>query len=197
MEKTIIGQRIQELRKAQGLTQTQLAQKIGISMAAVRNYENGLREPNSKAMVALEEYFNVSGAYLRGETNKKRTKTEQEHVQSMIQTSKEELSGFLKRIETAIRAVSDDETAYTDGVLSEFLHTLNMKNTNNRAAALILFHLSAYISNTFFSVYDSVYNEGLSKEERIEKATNKATEYFNGSLERIKKILLQKTDNIV
>ncbi len=197
MEKTIIGQRIQELRKAQGLTQTQLAQKIGISMAAVRNYENGLREPNSKAMVALEEYFNVSGAYLRGETNKKRTKTEQEHVQSMIQTSKEELSGFLKRIETAIRAVSDDETAYTDGVLSEFLHTLNMKNTNNRAAALFLFHLSAYISNTFFSVYDSVYNEGLSKEERIEKATNIATEYFNGSLERIKKILLQKTDNIV
>ena len=72
-----------------------------------------------------------------------------------------------------------------------------MKNTNNRAAALFLFHLSAYISNTFFSVYDSVYNEGLSKEERIEKATNIATEYFNGSLERIKKILLQKTDNIV
>lgn len=28
MEKTIIGQRIQELRKAQGLTQTQLAQKL-------------------------------------------------------------------------------------------------------------------------------------------------------------------------
>ena len=37
-----MGQRIQELRKAEGLTQEQLAQKIGVSMAAIRNYENGL-----------------------------------------------------------------------------------------------------------------------------------------------------------
>ena len=49
-----MGQRIQELRKAEGLTQEQLAQKIGVSMAAIRNYENGLREPNSRAMAALE-----------------------------------------------------------------------------------------------------------------------------------------------
>lgn len=191
MEKTIIGQRIQELRKAQGLTQTQLAQKIGISMAAVRNYENGLREPNSKAMVALEECFNVSGAYLRGETNIRETLQDSERKQLMVQQSQDELSDFLKRIETAIKNISDDETAYTDGVLSEFLHTLNIKKPENRVAALFLFHLSAYISNTFFSVYDSVYNENLSKQERIEKATNIATEYFNGSLERIKKLLLQ------
>ena len=191
MEKTIIGQRIQELRKAQGLTQSQLAQKIGISMAAVRNYENGLREPNSKAMVALEKYFNVSGEFLRGETNIRDVSQNIERKQLMIQQSQDELSEFLKRIETAIKGVSDDETSYTDGVLSEFLHTLNMKNTENRPAALFLFHLSAYISNTFFSVYDSVYNENLSKEERLKKASHIATEYFNGSLERIRQVLLK------
>lgn len=191
MEKTIIGQRIQELRKAQGLTQSQLAQKIGISMAAVRNYENGLREPNSKAMVALEKYFNVSGEFLRGETNIRDVSQNIEQKQLMIQQSQDELSEFLKRIETAIKGVSDDETSYTDGVLSEFLHTLNMKNTENRPAALFLFHLSAYISNTFFSVYDSVYNENLSKEERLKKASHIATEYFNGSLERIRQVLLK------
>lgn len=69
-QRSIMGQRIQELRKAEGLTQDQLAQKIGVSMAAIRNYENGLREPNSKAMVALERYFNVSGEYLRGEVDR-------------------------------------------------------------------------------------------------------------------------------
>lgn len=69
-QKSAMGQRIQELRKAEGLTQDQLAQKIGVSMAAIRNYENGLREPNSKAMAALERYFKVSGEYLRGEVDR-------------------------------------------------------------------------------------------------------------------------------
>jgi len=70
-KRSTMGQRIQELRKVEGLTQEQLAQKIGVTMAAIRNYENGLREPNSKAMAALERYFNVSGEYLRGETNQR------------------------------------------------------------------------------------------------------------------------------
>ena len=52
------------------LTQEQLAQRIGVSMAAVRNYENGLREPNSKAMAALERFFKVSGEYLRGDIDR-------------------------------------------------------------------------------------------------------------------------------
>lgn len=69
-EKSAMGKRIQELRKSAGLTQNQLAVKIGVSMAAVRNYENGLREPNSKAMAALESFFNVSGEYLRGDVDR-------------------------------------------------------------------------------------------------------------------------------
>lgn len=69
-KKNIMGQRIQELRRSEGLTQEQLAHKVGLSMAAIRNYENGLREPNSKAMVALERYFRVSGEFLRGEVDR-------------------------------------------------------------------------------------------------------------------------------
>lgn len=69
-QKSAMGKRIQELRKSAGLTQDQLAAKIGVSMAAIRNYENGLREPNSKAMAALERFFNVSGEYLRGEVDR-------------------------------------------------------------------------------------------------------------------------------
>ena len=68
-EKPIMAQRIRDLRKAQGLTQAQLAEKIGLKEGAIRSYENGLREPNSKAMAALELYFHVTGAYLRGEVD--------------------------------------------------------------------------------------------------------------------------------
>lgn len=64
-----IGERIKELRKAFGLTQRQLSAKTQIALQSIVNYENGRREPNSKAMAALEQYFNVTGAYLRGETD--------------------------------------------------------------------------------------------------------------------------------
>lgn len=65
-EKSIFAQRLLGLRRAQGLTQIELAQSVGISWAAIRNYENSLREPNAAFLVALEEYFGVSGSYLLG-----------------------------------------------------------------------------------------------------------------------------------
>lgn len=65
-----IAKNIKELRKEAGLTQRGLAQETGIPLKSIINYENGLREPNSKAMAALERYFGVSGEYLRGELDR-------------------------------------------------------------------------------------------------------------------------------
>lgn len=62
-----ISERLRTLRKSRGLTQQQLAEETQLSTSAIKSYESNAREPNSKAMAALERYFNVSGAYLRGE----------------------------------------------------------------------------------------------------------------------------------
>lgn len=67
MRKSITGQRIAQLRKTRDLFQEDLAALTGISLQDIINYENGRREPNSAAIVVLEQYFGVSGAYLRGE----------------------------------------------------------------------------------------------------------------------------------
>lgn len=64
--KNTIAFRLKQLRKSRSMTQRQLADEINISYGSIVDYENGRREPNSKAMAALESYFNVSGAYLRG-----------------------------------------------------------------------------------------------------------------------------------
>lgn len=61
--------RLKELRINSNVTQMQLARDTGISAVSIKSYEAGRRQPNSKAMVLLEQYFNVSGAYLRGETD--------------------------------------------------------------------------------------------------------------------------------
>lgn len=67
--KKIIAERIKALRKELNLTQQQLSVSTGITLKSIRNYENCVTEPNSKNMAALERFFNVSGDYLRGETN--------------------------------------------------------------------------------------------------------------------------------
>lgn len=67
--KDMISLRIKQLRKENGYTQKQLSELTGISLKSIINYENKVREPNSKSMASLEKLFNVSGAYLRGETD--------------------------------------------------------------------------------------------------------------------------------
>ena len=62
---------IKELRTNAGLTQAELAKSLGLSLVAIKSYESGRREPNSKVLVLLENFFNVSGAYLRGEIENK------------------------------------------------------------------------------------------------------------------------------
>lgn len=65
-----MSDRLKELRKDRGLTQIELAAATGLSPHAINSYESGRRTPNSKAMVALECFFNVSGEYLRGEADR-------------------------------------------------------------------------------------------------------------------------------
>ncbi len=61
-----IAAQIKNLRLSKGITQKELAEQTGIALQSIINYENGRREPNSKAMAALERYFGVSGEFLRG-----------------------------------------------------------------------------------------------------------------------------------
>ena len=65
-EKSILARNIQRLRKAQGWSKEQLAEKVDCSPYAIAEYENGRREPNGKALVALERVFRVTGAQLYG-----------------------------------------------------------------------------------------------------------------------------------
>ncbi len=60
------GQRIRELRLANGLTQCALAGLLGVSPSAVGMYEQGRRKPDSNMIVKLCEVFSVSSDSLLG-----------------------------------------------------------------------------------------------------------------------------------
>ena len=63
-----IGEKIKELRKAQGVTQEKLAEYLHISYQAVSKWENGLALPDLTLMPALSSFFGVSADYLLGIT---------------------------------------------------------------------------------------------------------------------------------
>ena len=58
------GLRILKLRKERGLSQKDLAQKIGISNSSLGNYENDLGVPPLNVAEDLADAFNVSLDYL-------------------------------------------------------------------------------------------------------------------------------------
>lgn len=59
--------RIKELRQSKGLTQAELAQKVGISKQAIHYYENDKREPKNETWQKLADYFGTSVSYIRGD----------------------------------------------------------------------------------------------------------------------------------
>ena len=58
--------RIKELRQSKGLTQAELAQKVGVSNQAIHYYENDKREPKMETWQKLADYFGVSVPYIQG-----------------------------------------------------------------------------------------------------------------------------------
>ena len=60
----MLGARIAALRRSRGMSQSQLAQELGVSPSAIGMYEQGRREPSTSMVVALSEIFQVSTDYL-------------------------------------------------------------------------------------------------------------------------------------
>lgn len=60
MDLELIGKFISEQRKAKGLTQEQLGEKIGVTNKTVSRWETGTYLPPADALLAMSELFSVS-----------------------------------------------------------------------------------------------------------------------------------------
>lgn len=60
----MFGKKLRLLRKKAGITQANLAKKLGISPSTVGMYEQGRREPDSAMLVKIADTFDVSVDYL-------------------------------------------------------------------------------------------------------------------------------------
>ena len=72
-----IADRIQSLRKAKGVSQEELADRIGVSRQAVSKWESEQSTPDVEKIVLLSNYFEVTTDYiLKGIEPVKQRKTE-------------------------------------------------------------------------------------------------------------------------
>lgn len=61
--------RLKEMREAKGLSQAELAQKIGVGISTVGMWESTNRTPGAKTLQRLISYFGCSIDYLLGRTD--------------------------------------------------------------------------------------------------------------------------------
>lgn len=61
--------RLRQLRLNHKLTQSELADILGLKPTAISNYESQRNEPSFEKLIALSEYFDVSCDYLLGVTD--------------------------------------------------------------------------------------------------------------------------------
>lgn len=65
----IFGERLRELREMQGLSAKSLGKIIGVSDAAILNWENNINDIKGEYLIKLAKYFDVTTDYLLGLEN--------------------------------------------------------------------------------------------------------------------------------
>jgi len=86
----MLNERIRELRIAAGISQVELAEKLGVSKQSVSNWENDNIQPSIEMLVKIARTFNVSTDFLLGEDNHtyievtNLTKIQIRHIQQII-----------------------------------------------------------------------------------------------------------------
>ena len=64
------AERIKQLRKKKGISQSELAEVIGVKNNTVSTWERGTRKPDFEALNLLSNYFEVSFEYILGSSDK-------------------------------------------------------------------------------------------------------------------------------
>lgn len=68
-EKSVLAERMTELRKKHNFTQEDIAKYLDCNRATVANYENGKRQPDYNTLIKLSRKYSVSTDYLLGLTD--------------------------------------------------------------------------------------------------------------------------------
>lgn len=98
MNKTteIFISRLDQARKEKGLTQRELADRVGVTEVSMSRYVNGVRVPSGPIVVNIAKALGISVDYLVGISSVKKRQTNADRIRNM---SDDELAEFLDIVE--------------------------------------------------------------------------------------------------
>lgn len=109
--------RIRKLRQDMDITQSELANKLGITTTALSFFESGSRIPNIEVLRNMAAIFDVSSDYLLGLSDKKETNSDLKTYADMI----EHITPLLEY--SNIWYITTEKLPYGDDIISKGLST--------------------------------------------------------------------------
>lgn len=83
------------LRNREGLSQAELAQKIGLGTSTISMYEVGKREPDFETLETIADFFNVDMNFLLGKTGSENrislTSRDERDIEKILDSTREQL----------------------------------------------------------------------------------------------------------
>lgn len=136
-----ITEKLIKLRKERNLTQEQLAEKLGLSISTIRNYENINRPriPKNEILIQLANFYNVSTEYLLND-NIDNKSDENINIEKELGLS-----------ELAIKDIQGLKNSNLQNDFNDFLENVNITMLCRYINELKLLH-EQWITNTCFMV---------------------------------------------
>ena len=146
-----LGTNIKQLREERGLTQEQVADKIGITFQAVSSWERDEYKPDTEKLIKLAELFDVSVSALVEEKQSvfatKKAIYNWEHMKTYVKTTAKNLglTNTLKAVTFATEAHMGQKRKKSDipyiyHPLNLACHALSMNITDDAIIAACLLH---------------------------------------------------------
>lgn len=119
--------RLRELRKSKKLTMREFGNLLGVAESTISLYENGKREPDSKTLMWIADYFEVSLDYLLGRTD---IKEEPEELFTKLASKGSRTTAAFyyenEKGDRVFREISNDQAQLFD----ELISSINKKSKN-------------------------------------------------------------------
>lgn len=114
---SVFSDKIKALRQEKGITQSELASKLGITTTALSFFESGSRIPNIEVLKSMAVIFGVSSDYLLGLSEKK-------DINSNLKTYADMIRCIVSLFEYPnIWYITTEKLPYGDDITSKGLNT--------------------------------------------------------------------------
>lgn len=127
---------LKRARKAAGLTQTALANELGVHDKTIKNWEQGISAPTLEALINLSQFYDCDLDYLTGRIDCKT------HDLQFIQD-------YIGLSENSIKMLHDYHVSKTDG--QNCLPTYISNIMDHPDSSVLLHHIKTYIGASFLS----------------------------------------------